>query len=227
METFNGGWRYPERLNTGPDYSKERAEMTSQAESFINLRAAQPENASQIAPLMIEAGGGFYEFLFEGLGPEEALAHIIEGMVAADKGAYSWKNCLVAERAGHLSGFANAFPAWLLREQDFGSIPQERFAHLAPINEIMDWESFFLSSIAVLPNVRGHRIGQVLLEGILTKARQLGFQNVTLQVWEGNDKARRLYERHGFAVVRTAILAPHSMLPETRSLLMRCELAED
>lgn len=201
--------------------------MTSQAESFSNLRGAQPENVSQIAPLMIEAGGGFDEFLFEGLGPGSALLQFLNQAISADEGAYSWKNCLVANRGGHLSGFANAFPAWLLREQNFGSIPQERLAHFVPIIEVMDWESFFLSSIAVLPNDRGHGVGQALLEGTLTKAMQLGFQNVTLQVWEGNELARKLYERHGFAVVRTAILAPHPMLPDTRSLLMRCELAED
>jgi ribosomal protein S18 acetylase RimI-like enzyme len=227
VETSYGGWRYPEKLNAGPDHSKKKAVMTSQAESFINLKAAQPENASQIAPLMIEAGGGFYEFLFEGLGLESGLLQFLNLAISADEGAYSWKNCLVAERGGHFAGFANAFPAWLLHEQDFGSVPQERFAHLAPVNEIMDWESFFLSSIAVLPSDRGHGVGHALLEGILTKAMQLGFQNVTLQVWEENNIARKLYERHGFAVARTAILAPHSMLPDTPSLLMRRELAKD
>lgn len=201
--------------------------MTSQEESFFNLKDAQPENASQIAPLMIEAGGGFYEFLYERLGPESTLLQFINRAISADEGPYSWKNCMVAERDGHFAGFANAFPAWSLREQDLGSIPEERLAHLAPVNEIMDWESFFLSSIAVLPNDRGHGVGHVLLEGILNRAMQLGFQNVTLQVWEGNDRARRLYERHGFAVARTAILAPHPMLPKGRSLLMRRELAEN
>jgi ribosomal protein S18 acetylase RimI-like enzyme len=201
--------------------------MTSQAESFINLRAAQPENAAQIAPLMIEAGGGFYEFLFEGVVPEGTLVQIIEKLVSSDKGPYGFQYCLIAERDGQIAGFANAFPAWLISEQDFGAIPQERFDHLAPINEIMDWKSFFLGSIAVLPNDRGHGVGHALLEGILTQARQLSFQNVTLQVWEENDSARKLYERNGFAIANTAILAPHPMLPDTRSLLMRRELAKD
>ncbi len=201
--------------------------MTLQTGSLVNLRNTQPEDVSQIVPLMIEAADGFYEFLFEGLVPGSALLQFLQPVIAAEEGPYGFRNFLIAERGGHLAGFANAFPAQLIRDQDPGPIPQERWDHIAPLTEIMDWESFFLSSIAVLPNERGHGVGRVLLEGILTQAKQLGFQNVTLQVWEGNDGARRLYERHGFAVVSDAILMPHPMLSETRRLLMRCDLAED
>ncbi len=195
--------------------------------SSIHLRTAQSGDAPQIAPLMIEAGGGLYEFILEGLGPEDAVLRFLELGISADEGPYSWKNCLVAERDGHFAGFANSFPAILSRDQEPGPIPKERLAHLAPLNEIMDWKSLFLSTMAVLPNDRRHGVGHVLLEGVLSKAMQLGFQNVTLQVWHGNDTARRLYERRGFSVVRTAVLAPHSMLPETRSLLMQCRIAKD
>lgn len=199
--------------------------MTSQAESSITLKAAQPEDASQIAPLMIIAGRGFYEFLFEGLELGCSLEQMITRLVSADKGPYGFQNHMIAERCGHLAGFVNAFPARLIRDQGRGPIPPERWDHIAPLNEVMDWESFFLSGIAVLPDDRGHGVAQALLESVFTKARQLGFQNVTLHVLEGNDRALRLYERSGFAVARTAVLAPHPMLPGTRSLLMRRELA--
>jgi ribosomal protein S18 acetylase RimI-like enzyme len=197
-----------------------------QAENFINLRTAQTGDEPQIAPLMIEAGGGFYEFLFGGLGPEMTLLQFFKRAISADEGPYSWKNCLVAERCGHLIGFANAFPTRLIRDQDPGPIAQESLAHLAPVTEIMDWDSFFLNSIAVLPSARGQGVGQALLEEVLNRARRTNFQNVTLQVWEGNDSACRLYERHGFTIVRTAVLEPHPKLAETRSLLMRCEFVE-
>lgn len=201
--------------------------MTSQAEGFINLRSARPEDVPQIAPLMIETGAGVFEFLFEGLAPEGALAQILEPVIFAAEGPYSLQHHLVAERDGNFAGFINAFPACLIRDQDPGPIPQERMDHFAPTNEIMDWESFYLNSMAVLPSDRGHGIGQALLEGILNKARRLGFQNVTLQVWEGNEGARRLYERHRFAITRTAVLESHPMLPETCSLLMQYGLVED
>jgi len=201
--------------------------MTLQAENPVYLRPAQPEDASQAAQLMIESGNGVYEFLFEGLVPEGALAQALERVISADEGPYSWKNYLVAEREGHLAGFANAFPARLIRNQNPGPIPPERWDHFAPIKETMDWESFYLSNIAVFPIDRGHGVGQALLKGVLAKARQLDFQDVTLHFWEGNDSAHKLYERHGFVVVQTAILTPHSKFAKTRSLAMRCELLED
>jgi ribosomal protein S18 acetylase RimI-like enzyme len=201
--------------------------MNFQTKNFINLRAAQPEDTSKIAPLMIEAGNGLYEFLFEGFGPKSALVHIIEGVVSADKEPYGFRNCLIAEQDGQFAGFANAFPAKSVRDQDPGAIPQERWDHIAPLGEIMDWESFLLNSLGVLPSHRGQGVGDALIKGVLTEAKQLGFQNVTLQVWEGNEAARQLYERHGFAVVSTADLKSHSLLPGTRILLMRHKLAED
>lgn len=199
--------------------------MNLLAKGFINLRDAQTENASQIAPLMIEAGGGIYQFLFEGFGPEGGLVDIIEKIVSADRGPYCFQNCLIAEKDGQFAGFANTFPARLIRDQGSGPIPQERLDHLAPLNEIMDWESFFLNSIGVLPSHRGQGVGDALIQGVLAKAGEQSFQNVTLQVLEKNDTARKLYERHGFAVARTTVLEPHPMLPDTRSFLMRRELA--
>lgn len=71
-----------------------------QAESSINLRSAHLEDAPQIAPLMIEAGGGFYEFLFEGLGPEITLLQFLNLAISADKGPYSWKTVGLLSGAG-------------------------------------------------------------------------------------------------------------------------------
>jgi ribosomal protein S18 acetylase RimI-like enzyme len=201
--------------------------MSLQTKNFINLKAAQPEDASQIAPLVIEAGNGFYEFLFEGFGPESALVQIIEQMVSADKGPYGYQHYQIAERNGRFAGFVNAFPAKSVQDQDRGPIPKERWNHIAPMNEVMDLESFFLNSIGVSVDERRRGVGQALLKSVLVRAKQLGFKSVTLLVWEENHSARRLYERHGFKVVRTVTLAPHPKLPETQGLLMRCELAED
>lgn len=200
--------------------------MTSHSGDSIDLRVAQPEDATQITSLLIEAEADFYEFLFDGVVPKGELLPFLKWMVSADEGPFGWQNYLIAEMDGHFAGFVNAIPAKSVRDQDPGPVPQERWDHIAPILEMMDLESFFLNSIAVLPSDRGRGVGQALLKGIFTKAKNLCFQNVTLQVWEGNDRARRLYEWNGFAVVRTAILAPNSMLSETRRLLMQCKLAE-
>ena len=55
-------------------------------------------------------------------------------------------------------------------------------------------------AIAVVPSKRGHGIGDELLQELISKAKAGGYDRLSLSVEPGNP-ARKLYERHGFAVV--------------------------
>ena len=55
-------------------------------------------------------------------------------------------------------------------------------------------------AIAVVPSKRGHGVGDELLQELIAKARDAGYERLSLSVEPGNP-ARKLYERHGFAVV--------------------------
>lgn len=57
-------------------------------------------------------------------------------------------------------------------------------------------------AIACRPSQRGRGLGDALLAAVLDACRAAGTAQVVLSVREGN-AARRLYERHGFAVVGT------------------------
>ena len=56
-------------------------------------------------------------------------------------------------------------------------------------------------AIAVLPAFRGRGIGTVLLEQMLTHLHATGLEAVSLSVSRSNP-ARKLYERHGFSLVK-------------------------
>ncbi len=47
---------------------------------------------------------------------------------------------------------------------------------------------------------RGRGVGDRLIAASLAAAEALGIERVELDVFAGNDRARRLYERHGFVV---------------------------
>jgi ribosomal protein S18 acetylase RimI-like enzyme len=51
----------------------------------------------------------------------------------------------------------------------------------------------------LLQEYRGLGIGRRLLEAALAGARDAGIERVELGVWASNDRARKLYERTGFA----------------------------
>jgi len=58
-----------------------------------------------------------------------------------------------------------------------------------------------LTALWVDPGFRSQGVGTKLLEAVLDWARSQGFSQVLLWVTEVNEKAQRLYKRHGF--VRT------------------------
>jgi ribosomal protein S18 acetylase RimI-like enzyme len=60
-----------------------------------------------------------------------------------------------------------------------------------------------MDGIAVSPQVRGHGIGTGLLEAVCQEARSLGLEAVRLDVVDTNPRARNLYLRTGFVVVRS------------------------
>ena len=53
-------------------------------------------------------------------------------------------------------------------------------------------------NLAVQPHRRGHGIGGKLLDGAIERVRELGAEQVYLEVRESNDAARRLYAARGF-----------------------------
>jgi GNAT superfamily N-acetyltransferase len=55
-------------------------------------------------------------------------------------------------------------------------------------------------AIAVVPSKRGHGVGDDLLSALIQKAQSAGYGRLSLSVEPGNP-ARKLYERHGFAIV--------------------------
>ncbi len=71
---------------------------------------------------------------------------------------------------------------------------------------ILDYEcksdEFYIDAIAVTEDSRGKKVGTKLLNYAFQFAVEQGFNSVSLQVVETNLKAKKLYERLGFRVVK-------------------------
>jgi ribosomal protein S18 acetylase RimI-like enzyme len=55
-----------------------------------------------------------------------------------------------------------------------------------------------VTQLCVSPELRGHNLGQVLVEHCATQSAARGVKHLTLTVTEANTAARHLYERNGF-----------------------------
>lgn len=60
-------------------------------------------------------------------------------------------------------------------------------------------DSVLLVAMWARPELRGRGIGNALVADVLAWARENGWSTVRLRVADGNDAARRLFERNGFA----------------------------
>lgn len=56
----------------------------------------------------------------------------------------------------------------------------------------------YIDDLCVDETMRGKHIGSALFEFVKNEARALGAYEITLHVWEGNNKAKVFYDRLGF-----------------------------
>ncbi len=62
-----------------------------------------------------------------------------------------------------------------------------------------------IGRFGVAPNLRGRGLGTVMLDAAVLRARNLQAEKLTLYVYDGNPRARRLYERYGFRDTDAAV----------------------
>ena len=72
-------------------------------------------------------------------------------------------------------------------------------------NILTDIKTLYIDDLCDYEHCRGRHIGKSLYEYVLNFARSSGCYNVTLNVWEGNDSARKFYEGVGMKVQKTGM----------------------
>ncbi len=132
---------------------------------------AHPAHAAAVLDLL----DAYARDPFGGATPLEAgvRQHLI-GALAARPGAFS----VLAMVDGSPVGLANCF-------EGFSTF---RCAPLINIHDLM-----------VLPDFRGHRLAQAMMQKIEQVARQSGCCKITLEVVSGNHHAQRVYAKMGYA----------------------------
>ena len=68
-----------------------------------------------------------------------------------------------------------------------------------------DIKTLYIDDICVDENARGKHVGKALYEYVLEYAKSIGCNNITLNVWEGNEPAQRFYRNMGMQVQKTTM----------------------
>ena len=70
---------------------------------------------------------------------------------------------------------------------------------------LQDIKTLYIDDICVDENARGKHIGKALYEYVRDYAQSIGCNNITLNVWDGNDAALSFYRNMGMKVQKTTM----------------------
>jgi ribosomal protein S18 acetylase RimI-like enzyme len=68
-----------------------------------------------------------------------------------------------------------------------------------------DIKTLYIDDICVDENARGKHVGKALYEYVRDYAKAIGCNNITLNVWEGNEPALHFYKNMGMQVQKTTM----------------------
>jgi ribosomal protein S18 acetylase RimI-like enzyme len=177
----------------------------------FDLRPADPtfEDGLAFAHYLDVAAEGFYRIV---LGRH--AAEILAAVFTEPDHDYSFQNVLFAEEGeagvGMAEGFA-AEPRRRLADQPLRRAAGRRAwrmlcvaasGHpLLRIHSTLAEGDFYLQALAVDEGHRGQGIGSALIDCVEERARDGGSLRLAVDASARNERARRLYERHGMTVV--------------------------
>ncbi len=70
---------------------------------------------------------------------------------------------------------------------------------------LKDIKTLYIDDICVDEKARGKHVGKALYEYVHNYAKSIGCNNITLNVWEGNDPALSFYRKMGMKVQKTTM----------------------
>lgn len=73
---------------------------------------------------------------------------------------------------------------------------------------LKDRKELYIDDLCVDAAVRGKGVSKLLWQRAVEYAKELGCDAITLNVWEGNDRARKFYEHCGLTVRKTMMEYP-------------------
>ncbi len=177
------------------------------------IRFAKKEDAHEIAPLILVILNDMELPFLQKYGKEKTL-EILEDAITDPNYRYSYTRAIVEELDGKVAGVAFGYTD---ADEPFIDQPLEVILEKHGITSteqlFVDPETFpnewYLDSISVSEDFRGHGIGSKLLSALPKLAKKENRDVIGLSVDEQNPKAKKLYIRHGFEVVGQRMISGH------------------
>ena len=186
------------------------------------IRAAQVSDIPHLAYVCMQATGGIFEALYEGSIPNRETHLIIEHMFSRLDSTSSFRNCRMLEANSKVVGALHGFAADR-SAQDPGDplVRRDRLHVVAPFIELSTPPgSYYISSVGLYPDERGHGFGRALMQDAEATAESLALNSMSLHVFEQNRPAVTLYHSMGYEAIGRSPVIPHPLIRYEGELLL-------
>jgi ribosomal protein S18 acetylase RimI-like enzyme len=186
----------------------------------MQIRKATLEDCDAIARLALIAGEGIPAFFWEQarVGNEDIIS-VGARNAASQTDNFSYRNTLLASVDGATAGMLLAYrlpgPAHTENLDDYP-------AFIRPLIELelRVPDSYYVNMLAAFPEYRNQGIGTQLMAQLDRLAAEAGCSLASVEVFEENSGALRLYQRLGFSIIDQRDVVPHACHPYTGKLCL-------
>ena len=177
------------------------------------FRPATKADASSLAILVDIAGEGLPAYLWGTLkGPGQSILEVGRERALREEGGFSYRNAVIAEVVGEVAATLIGYPLDdPYQLGDLNEVP-EIVRPLVKL-EAKAPGSWYVNVLATFPEFRRQGIGLKLLDRAEGVARETGARSLSVIVASGNDRAKRLYGRAGYAAFASEPVFPFPGCP--------------
>jgi len=186
----------------------------------METRQATKADCRAIAELALMAGEGIPAYFWEqSRQPGQEIEDVGTQNAASDTENFSWRNVHLAVNGNAVAGMLLAYR---LPDAEHAEDLEEFPAFIRPLIELEHCVpgSFYINMLATYPEYRNQAVGTTLM-GLTDKlAATAGCSLLSVEVFEQNAGALRLYRRLGYAIVDKRPVVPHPCHPYTGDVVL-------
>jgi ribosomal protein S18 acetylase RimI-like enzyme len=184
------------------------------------IRKAEKNDVNDIARLALIAGEGIPAWFWrqsaaEGQSIEQAGA----AKLLSEEDNFSYRNVHVAVADNRIAGMMLAYRLPDAADAEDTSEFPEFIRPLVELEQCVP-SSFYINMLATFPEYRNMTIGTKLMSMVDELARDAGCSLSSIEVFQQNDGALRLYQRLGYNIIEKRRVVPHSSHPYDGDVLL-------
>ena len=188
---------------------------------MIRLARARLEDCLAIAELGQLAGHNIPgHFWGPWQQPGDSIVEAGARKAASEDENFSYRNAHLAWIGDEVAGMLLGYPLPSAEDNDEDPLEFEEFVQPMVELEQLVPESFYINMIATYPQFRGQGVGSALVGLIDELAAAAGCEISSLQVFDYNAEAIRLYRRLGFETIAERDMIASDYLPAGKIFLM-------